>query len=175
MPESAHSYPQFRPSGESSRNYFHHAPVGSRHQQERLCTDAVRRPIEICEQQPGELQPRLIDDMATLRSPTNNFRVKLLPGAPSELTPRPRRSEDVRVRVDERNRRHTDVRGCPEPHHKRRSGPRPRSHANRYRSTASALACMPEASHSPTRMPRRHIRVSDRFKFESRWKLPVRI
>src|SRR6478736_2330312 len=91
----------------------------------------------------------------------------LLPGAPSELTPRPRRSEDVRV--DERNRRHTDVRGCREPHRNRRSGPRPPSHANRYRSTASALACTPEASHSPTRMPRRHIRVSQRrFKFESR-------
>ena len=41
MPESAHFYPQFRPSGEASRNYFHHAPVGSRHQQERLCPDAV--------------------------------------------------------------------------------------------------------------------------------------
>jgi hypothetical protein len=65
-PESAHSYPQFRPSEEASRNYLHHAPVGSRHQQKRLCTDAVHRPIEICEQQPGELQPRLIDDMATL-------------------------------------------------------------------------------------------------------------
>jgi hypothetical protein len=39
----------------------------------------------------------------------------LLPSAPSELTPRPRRREDIRIGVDKRNRRHIDVRGGPEP------------------------------------------------------------
>src|SRR6478672_8526564 len=58
----------------------------------------------------------------------------LLPGAPSELTPRPRRSEDVRVRVDERNRRLTDVRVvaavlAPEAMPTATARPHPHSHA----------------------------------------------
>jgi hypothetical protein len=39
---------------------------GAHRLQERLCTATVHRPVEICEQQPGEFQPRLVDDMSPL-------------------------------------------------------------------------------------------------------------
>jgi hypothetical protein len=53
------------------RNVFVLNTIGLHRQQERLRTDTVHRLIEIRELQPGEFQPRLVDDMPSLGSPTN--------------------------------------------------------------------------------------------------------
>ena len=145
MPESAHSYPQFRPSGEASRNYF------------------IMRPWDRVTNRNGCAQMRCTDRS---KSANNSLASS---SRDSSMTWRPSVADQLLPSHASARR---DVRGCPELHRNRRSGPRPRSHANRYHSTASALACMPEASHSPTRMPRRHIRVSQRrFEFEPRWEV----